>query len=74
MALRKDKVAAALAEMKGICSSPDDPTSLPDALGQLADILGNVFDDIALPELPTIDSGEFSLPEDEPFDFGPEYS
>ena len=69
MALRKDKVAAALAEMKGICSSPDDPTSLPDALGQLTDILGNVLDTLTVPELPQIDSGEFSLPEDEPFDF-----
>jgi len=69
MALRKDKVAEALRAMKGICSSPDDPTSLPDALGQLADILGNVFDDIALPDLSPIDPGEFSFPEDAPFDF-----
>ena len=69
MALRKDKVAEALQAMKGICSSPNDPTSLPDALSQLADILGNVFDDIALPELPQIDSGEFGFPEDAPFDF-----
>ena len=69
MALRKDKVAAALQAMKGICSAPENPTALPEVMGQLADILGNVFDDIALPELPQIDSGEFSLPEDAPFDF-----
>ena len=69
MALRKDKVAAALQEMKGICSSPEDPASLPNTINQLADILGDLFDDIALPELPQIDSGEFSLPEDAPFDF-----
>tara|TARA_R110002012_G_scaffold241811_3_gene416112 strand:- start:1521 stop:2423 length:903 start_codon:yes stop_codon:yes gene_type:complete len=69
MALRKDKVAAALQEMKGICSSPEDPASLPNTINQLADILGDLFDDIALPELPQIDSGEFGLPEDAPFDF-----
>ena len=69
MALRKDKVAAALREMKGICSSPEDPASLPNTINQLADILGDLFDDIALPELPQIDSGEFSLPEDAPFNF-----
>jgi len=69
MALRKDKVAAALREMKGICSSPEDSNSLPNTINQLADILGDLFDDIALPELPQIDSGEFSLPEDAPFDF-----
>ena len=69
MALRKDKVAEALRAMKGICSSPNDPTSLPDALGQLADILGNVFDDIALPDLPPISTGEFGFPEDATFDF-----
>ena len=69
MALRKDKVAAALREMKGICSSPEDPASLPNTINQLADILGNLFDDIALPELPQIDSGEFGFPEDAPFDF-----
>ena len=51
MALRKDKVAAALQAMKGICSDPENPTALPEALGQLANILGDVFDDIALPEL-----------------------
>jgi hypothetical protein len=55
--------------MKGICSSPEDSNSLPNTINQLADILGNLFDDIALPELPQIDSGEFSLPEDAPFDF-----
>ena len=69
MALRKDKVAAALREMRGICSDPNNPASLPEVVGQLANILGNVFDDLALPELPQIDSGEFSLPEDAPFDF-----
>ena len=69
MALRKDKVAEALRAMKSICSSPNEPTSLPNALNQLADILGNVFDDIALPDLPPLDTGEFSLPEDAPFDF-----
>jgi len=69
MALRKDKVAAALREMKGICSSPEDSNSLPNTINQLADILGDLFDDIALPELPQIDSGEFSLPEDAPFNF-----
>ena len=69
MALRKDKVAAALQAMKGICSDPENPTALPEALGQLANILGDVFDDIALPEFPQIDSGEFGFPNDEPFDF-----
>ena len=69
MTLRKDKVAAALREMRGICSDPNNPASLPEVVGQLANILGNVFDDLALPELPQIDSGEFSLPEDAPFDF-----
>jgi len=69
MALRKDKVAAALREMKGLCSSPDEPASLPNAINQLADILGDLFDDIALPEPPQIDTGEFGLPEDAPFDF-----
>ena len=69
MALRKDKVAAALQAMKGICSDPENPTALPEVMGQLADILGDVFDDIALPELPQIDSGEFGFPDDAPFDF-----
>ena len=69
MALRKDKVAAALQAMRGICSDPTNPTALPEALGQLANILGNLFDDIALPEIPQLDSGEFGLPEDAPFDF-----
>ena len=69
MTLRKDKVAAALQAMKGICSDPENPTALPEVMGQLADILGNVFDDIALPELPQLDSGEFGFPNDAPFDF-----
>ena len=69
MALRKDKVAAALQAMKGICSDPENPTALPEVMGQLANILGDVFDDIALPELPQIDSGEFGFPDDAPFDF-----
>lgn len=69
MALRKDKVSAALQAMKGICSSPEDSNSLPNTINQLADILGNLFDDIALPELPQIDSGEFGFPDDAPFDF-----
>ncbi len=69
MALRKDKVASALQAMKGICSDPDNPTALPEVMGQLANILGDVFDDIALPDPPQLDSGEFGLPEDAPFDF-----
>lgn len=69
MALRKDKVAAALQAMKGLCSSPDEPASLPNAINQLADILGDLFDDIALPEPPPIDTGEFGFPEDAPLDF-----
>jgi len=67
--LTKNTLADALAAMKGICSNPESPTDLPDALSQLTDILGNVFDDLTLPEFPRIDSGEFGLPEDAPFDF-----
>jgi hypothetical protein len=69
MALRKDKVAAALREMKGLCTSADEPASLPNAINQLADILGDLFDDIAIDPFPPIDTGEFGFPEDAPFDF-----
>jgi hypothetical protein len=69
MALRKDKVAAALAEMKGICTSADEPASLPNTINQLADILGELFDDISIDPLPPIDTGIDGLPDDDPFDF-----
>jgi len=69
MSLEKKTLADALAAMKGICSSPESPNALPEVINQLTDILGNVFDDLTLPDPPPIDTGEFGFPEDAPFDF-----
>ena len=35
--LTKNTLADALAAMKGICSNPESPTALPEALSQLTD-------------------------------------
>jgi hypothetical protein len=69
MSLEKKTLADALAAMKGICSSPESPNALPEVINQLTDILGNVFDDLTLPDPPQLDTGEFGFPEDAPFDF-----
>ena len=68
MVLRKDKVASALQAMRGMCSDPTAQNALPDVMGQLANILGDLFDDIALPaldDLPGIDTGQDEPPVEE---------
>lgn len=68
MVLRKDKVASALQAMRGMCSDPTAQNALPDVMGQLTNILGDLFDDIALPaldDLPGIDTGQDDVPEEE---------
>ena len=68
MALRKDKIQAL---KDSLCLDNVDP-STRSALNNLVDNLMDLFDDVALPEVgefPGIDAGDFSLPEDAPFDF-----